>query len=519
MKQKVRNSSDISQYIKFNSKKRGKKNAIIFQNKKISYKQLENYISNLSNFFINFGIKKDDRIAVVLSNSLEFVYIMFAAARIGATIVPYNVTLPVKIMKKSFLYTKINFLIGWHKVVEKIFKERNIERIINKRNAITVGNKSIKFKNFDEFANKKYSLIRIKKTRNLLNNDYIIALTSGSTGNPKPIILTQKTKLLRSLYTKNIYNLNSKSVVIASTPLYHTLAQRLVLLPIIMGGTSIILSGFSTKKWFSEVKKNNVTFSMLVSSQIENIVNYKKNIFSKLKSLKTIVSSSAKLHEDAKNKIKILKSPNFYEIYGTSEIAAVTNMKINGNTSKINSVGKKNSFASIKIIDNKNRFQKSGTIGEIICKTPLIFSGYLNKPNKTSLCFHKGYFKTGDMGYLDKDDYLYFSSRKKNIIIVGGINVYPEDIEKSLKKNSQVKDCCVFGVKNKILGEQIIASIIPQKKIINENKLKEYCSENLADFQQPRYYTFVKKFPTSTLGKIDRKKLIKNFLSGEENKK
>ena len=225
--------------------------------------------------------------------------------------------------------------------------------------------------------------------------------------------MTQKTKLLRSYFTKKIYNLSSNSVIIASTPLYHSLALRLVLLPIIIGATSVILSGFSTKKWFGEVKKNNVTFSILVSSQLENLINYKKNIFDKLRNLKTIVSSSSKLNKLVRNKIEKLKFPNIYEIYGTSEIAGVTNFKINKNNNKIDSVGKKCSYASIKIIDDKNNILKPGSIGEIICKTPLIFSGYLDKPNETKSCFYGKYFKTGDMGYMDKDNYLYFASRKK----------------------------------------------------------------------------------------------------------
>ena len=107
----------------------------------------------------------------------------------------------------------------------------------------------------------------------------------------------------------------------------------------------------------------------------------------------------------------------------------------------------------VKIIDESGKEKSIGEVGEILVRGETVMQGYWNRKDETKKSFTKdGYFKTGDMGYLDKNDYLYFSSRKKNIIIVGGINVYPEDIEKSLKKNSQVKDCCVFGVKNKILG-------------------------------------------------------------------
>ena len=276
------------------------------------------------------------------------------------------------------------------------------------------------------------------------------------------------------------------------------------------------MSGFSNKKWFSEVKRNKVTFAMLVSSQLENLINFKNNSFKNVYSLKSIVASSSKLHENIRVKISKYKKPHFYEIYGTSEIAAVTNLKLTKNSKKIYSVGKPIKNASVKIINNKNIFLKKGNIGEIVCKTPLIFSGYLNKKKETRLSFYKNYFKTGDMGYLDKDNYLYYTSRKKNIIIVGGINVYPEDIERILKKNNQVRDCSVFGINSKILGEQIVVAIVKNKKELDERRLRKYSLKNLADYQQPHYYFPISILPVNSLGKIDKNKLINSFLEKKE---
>lgn len=508
---------NISQFVNKQSKKNSKKIAVIFEDRKISYEKLEKIIFNLSISFYSLGIKKGDKVAIVLSNSLEFVYIMLAAAKIGAVIVPYNISLPPEVMKNNFLYTKINFLIGWHKPVLEILKKSDIGKIIKKKNTILVGAKIKGFHYFDDLLKKSENKIKIlNKQSNLINNDYIVALTSGSTGDPKPIVLSQKTKILRSIFTKNIYNLNSKSVIIASTPLYHTLAQRLVILSILLGGTLVIMSGFSNKKWFSEVKRNKVTFAMLVSSQLENLINFKNNSFKNVYSLKSIVASSSKLHENIRVKISKYKKPHFYEIYGTSEIAAVTNLKLTKNSKKIYSVGKPIKNASVKIINNKNIFLKKGNIGEIVCKTPLIFSGYLNKKKETRLSFYKNYFKTGDMGYLDKDNYLYYTSRKKNIIIVGGINVYPEDIERILKKNNQVRDCSVFGINSKILGEQIVVAIVKNKKELDERRLRKYSLKNLADYQQPHYYFPISILPVNSLGKIDKNKLINSFLEKKE---
>ena len=129
----MKNYQDISQYIKLHCKNNSKKIAIVFEDKKISYEKLEQLVSNLSLSFLKLGISKGDRLAVVLSNSLEFIYILFAAARVGAVIVPYNLSLPPNVLKKNFIETKINYLIGWHKPIQEIFKISNIEKIIRKK--------------------------------------------------------------------------------------------------------------------------------------------------------------------------------------------------------------------------------------------------------------------------------------------------------------------------------------------------------------------------------------------------
>ena len=187
---------NIFQYILLNSKKN--KTAIIFQGKKISYKSLNKIVSNLSISLYNFGIRKDDKIGLVLHNSLEFIYIMLAAAKIGAAIVPLNTTLPVHTITHNLLFTKVKFLISWHSVLNKILINNKFKKIF-KNKLISVGSQISNCEYFqDLIKEKKYYKKEINKTH-FINKNYIISLTSGSTGSPKPIILTQKTKVLRAV--------------------------------------------------------------------------------------------------------------------------------------------------------------------------------------------------------------------------------------------------------------------------------------------------------------------------------
>ena len=515
----MKKTKNIFQLIENNNKKYENKTAIIFQNQKINYKSLNIIITNLSTSLQNIGIKKGDKIGLLLHNSLEFIYVMLAAGKIGAAIVPLSTSLPLPSIFRSFLFTKVKFLIGWHTILSKINKDKKLKKIY-KNKLISVGEKIPNCIDFNNLICKTSKVIKKTKDINFLNNDYIISLTSGSTGHPKPIILSQKTKLLRAQAAKKLYKLNNKDIIITATPLEHSLSQRLIFLPLIMGATLILLKNFNEKIWMKEVKKNKVTFSILVPTQIEKIFNNKINYEKNLKTLRTIVSTSAKLSQDFKKKINLFNKCNFHECYGASEIAIGTNLNLKKDSKKIKSVGKSCPNVSIKILNNKNSQIKKGLTGEIAVKTNQIFSGYLNKPKKTKSSFSKNFFKTGDLGYLDKENYLYLVGRKKNMIIVSGINVYAEDVEEVIKKFKSVKDCCVIGVENEKFGEIIIAIIILKKnKKININELKKYCFENLADFQLPFAFEFINNFPRNKLGKILRETLKKKYLKKNYNDK
>jgi acyl-CoA synthetase (AMP-forming)/AMP-acid ligase II len=150
-----------------------------------------------------------------------------------------------------------------------------------------------------------------------------------------------------------------------------------------------------------------------------------------------------------------------------------------------------------------------GEIGEIACRSMMRFSRYYNNEQATRQSMEDGFFYTGDMGCLDEDGYLIFSGRKKEIIITGGTNVYPMDIEEVLNSHPKVKECAVVGVEDKRLGEAVIAFIIsPEGEVLSSRELQRYCLHRLADFQQPLAYVFVDDFPRTELGKVIKRKLV-----------
>ena len=217
---------------------------------------------------------------------------------------------------------------------------------------------------------------------------------------------------------------------------------------------------------------------------------------------KGLVSASSKLNNNLKKDL-IKKNIKIFEMYGASEIGTVTNILLNKKNNKYKSVGKPCSGAKIKILSDKNKFLPHNNIGEIVCSTSLRFKKYYGLKKETKNSFFKQYFKTGDIGYLDKDNYLYYIGRKKNVMKISGINVFPEDIEKILILNKKILKVAVLGIINHDGKEQIIACVVVKNKGVKKKILFDYCYKNLATFQQPSQIFILKSFPKTVLGKVN----------------
>ena len=197
-------------------------------------------------------------------------------------------------------------------------------------------------------------------------------------------------------------------------------------------------------------------------------------------------------------------------MYGAAEIGTVTNISTLKEKKFLSSVGKSyNKSIKIKILSKNKKFLKHNLVGEIICKTPGKFKMYYNSKKLNKEAFFKGYFKTGDLGYINKNNYLYFKSRIKNTIRRSGITIYPEDIERVFRNNKKISDVAVVGKETK--SKTLIYLFIIKKSKIDETYVKNICLRKLSKFQLPNKILFLRKFPKTNLGKINKTKLLRNF--------
>ncbi len=219
-----------------------------------------------------------------------------------------------------------------------------------------------------------------------------------------------------------------------------------------------------------------------------------------------MVSSSYTLKLETKKRFLDKVKCRFYECYGASEIGIATSIEFQEGNTKLDSVGEPLPYVDVKILDEHNHPVPLGQEGEISVKTITLYSGYYKNAAATKQSFWEGYFKTGDVGYVDTDGFLYYLGREKDVIKYGAINLYPGDIENVLLRFKGVKECAVVGVEDKYLGEVPLAAIVADEKI-EKKELRKFCLANLADYQAPVDFVFIEAIPKNELGKVQKFKL------------
>ena len=476
-----------------NSKLFPNKIALIINGKRFSYKEFYKLVLNTIENLKRNNFSKNSVVIIVEDNSLSHILSLFALSYLNSTIVPTGTYYSNDHLSEISRITNVNGIIGNNKYCNYFKKKMKLKNYL-------CTSKTKKFPYFF-YKNKVPPLPNNTIDK---NKNFIITMTSGSTAKPKPIVFSQETKIIRFRLFKNLYKINGNDNVIVTCPIDHSLGMRILLLPILSGGTCVVMNKFTVPSYCNLIKEHNVTFSVLVAHQIYELIK-NKYYFKSFYLKKGLVSASAKLFAYEKNKI-LKKGINFYEMYGTTEIGTVTNINILKNKKKIKSVGKSyHKKIHIKILSDDNKFLPHYKPGEIICKTPAEFKYYLNleKLNKNS--HFRGYFKTGDIGYLDTNKYLYFLSRKKNIIRRSGITIYPEDIEKLILKDRKIKEVAVIGMETR--ATTLVYLFVKKAKKIDEQYVKNVCLKRLSAFQIPNKIIILKEIPRTNLGKINKTKL------------
>jgi long-chain acyl-CoA synthetase len=347
---------------------------------------------------------------------------------------------------------------------------------------------------------------------NIVADDiYNIMYSSGTTGLPKGIVHSHFVRAMYGSLFANAFRITPESVVMHSGAIIFNGAMLTFMPAMYVGCTFVLLKEFNAQKVIDCIDKERVTHTILVPTQIISCLKYPQFTLQKLSSIEYILSVGAPLLEETKRSF-VAKFPRiFYELYGLTE-GFMTILDRTVSDLKMGSVGRPPIFMNMKIVDTNGREVPNGTVGEILGNGPLLMSGYYKKPDLTNKAIQNGWLYTGDLGYVDDDGYLFLAGRKKELIISGGVNVYPKDIEEIIIRHPAVQEVAVFGFPHSDWGETPVAAVRLNKPTITAKEIMQWTNDNIeARFQKISDVFIVTDFPKNAAGKIVKSDLLKMY--------
>ncbi|MFH1282330.1 MAG: long-chain-fatty-acid--CoA ligase [bacterium] len=502
-------------------------NALISKTEHIRYKELLPKINILANFFLERGLRPGDRCAIVLRNSVEFVLTYFAFVKIGVTVVPINYLLKADEMQYIFNHAQVRGIITTSHFLRTVLKASNEVRALSM--VVVTGDEeefnNVKMETVSQIDFSFYSHILKNSSYDKESESYsaesdslaMVLYTSGTTGNPKGVMLSHKNLLFNLESCKKAVNVGQKDSFLCILPMFHTFAWTVcVLLPLSIGAPVIIVESIRP---FSEVIKAIFRHRAAVFVAVPQIysaltkVPFKK-YFKFLLPVKFCVSGAAPLPKLVYEKFKEKFGIPLIEGYGLTETSPVVSLNpLNGKIIP-GSVGLPIPDIQVKIIDeNGKTINKNNFVGELCVKGDNVMLGYYLLPKETNEAFlADGWLKTGDMGRIDENGYIYIVDRKKDLIIVRGFNVYSQEIENIIKEHPDVEDVAVIGIPDETLDDHIKAFVIPKPDRKPDTKeLFKLCRKSLAVFKWPKEIIIDADLPRSSLGKILKSKLKERF--------
>ena len=464
----------------------------------LTYAELQEGARRVAAMLKSKGVGPGDRVGMVLPNVPPFPVIFYGAISIGAVVVPMNPLLKGREVKYYLEDSGASIVLAWKDMAEEAgqgAKEVGIE-------CVEVGT---------DFAEVLAGFDPDEEVVSRADDDNVVLLyTSGTTGQPKGAELTHHNMITNAATSaETLIEITEDDVIMGCLPLFHVFGLTCGLNAAVLKGSCLtLIPRFDADKALEVIARDEVTVFEGVPTMYAGMLNAEGADDADMSSLRTCISGGSAMPVEVMKKFEEKFDCVVLEGYGLSETSPVASFNQPGQERKPGSIGTEVRGCELKIVDDDRNEVEQGEVGEIAIKGENVMKGYWGREDATQEAIHDGWFLTGDMAKKDEDGYYFIVDRKKDLIIRGGYNVYPREVEEALYEHDAVAEVAVIGIPDDNLGEEVGAAVaLKSGQKVSEEDLQAFAKERLAAYKYPRTVWIVDELPKGPTGKILRREV------------
>ncbi len=516
---RVQRVTGVAGVLDFRARSHGGKEAVVSGNERINFAQLAGRARSIGNQLKHSNVKFGDRVALFMPNGPDFISAFFAVLGIGAIVVPVNPLLKPDEIKHILEDSEACALVVHETLVDTALASLGQASALNSLFVAATSSDGLKQLPATTMPVEQLCTSMAAETTDWpvtvepKSDLAVLVYTSGTTGKPKGAMLTHHNLLSVFPSRLDLFDIDERDRCLAALPLCHIYGMTVVMIgTVARGGTLVLIPRFDAKTALETMQRERVTILPAVPAMYSMMLAEIAQGNYDLLSLRVCFSGGAPLSAELLQRIEQSFGVPAVEGYALTETSCVATINPLHGVRKLASVGPAVPGVEMGIFsaDGKQLPPGPDNVGEIAVSGPNLMTGYYKQPQATAEVIKEGWFLTGDLGYRDEDGYIFIVGRKKELIIRGGHNVYPREVEDVIMSIPGVREAAVIGVPDEFMGERVKALLVVMNANcgLTEDTVREYCTEHLADFKVPRIVEFVDSLPRNSTGKV-LKRLLK----------